>query len=300
MKLGTRLRDVRWCSVFHRRVDKALRDDEQYPMTSFPTTRNGTALITGASSGLGVELARLFAADRHDVVLVARSESKLQQLATELNRTHGIRALVLATDLARPSAASKIADHLHAEGLDVDYLVNDAGFGLIGPFLSTSHATELAMIQVNVVALTELTKLLLPAMIARGRGRILNVASTAAFVPGPFMAVYYATKAYVLSLSQALSNELHGSGVTVTALCPGPTRTGFAASAGEVARPTFQARMVMEASTVARAGYRGMMRGETTVVPGLLNKLLTQSTRLLPRAMQARITRRVAERRFHA
>jgi uncharacterized protein len=269
-------------------------------MTSSRTTRNGTALITGASSGLGAEFARLFAADGHDVVLVARTESKLQQLATELTQTHGIRALVLASDLAHPSAPMEIANRLRRDGTEVDYLVNNAGFGLIGPFLSTNRATELAMIQVNVVALTDLTKLLLPAMVTRGRGRILNVASTAAFVPGPFMAVYYATKAYVLSLSQALSNELRGTGVTVTALCPGPTRTGFATAAGARSRPSWQARMVMEASTVARAGYRGMMRGETTVVPGLLNKLLTQSTRFLPRAMQAQIARRTAERRLHA
>jgi uncharacterized protein len=304
MRLGSRLRARTESSAFHRRarcdVDKARRGGEEFWMTTSRSSRHGTALITGASSGLGAEFARIFAADGHDLVLVARRERKLQLLAAELSQRHGVGARVIAADLARPAAPTEIVDRLRGDAVEVDYLVNNAGFGHLGPFVSTDRATELQMIQVNVVAPTDLARLLLPSMVARGYGRVLNVASTAAFVPGPFMAVYYATKAYVLSLSQALSNELRGTGVTVTVLCPGPTQTGFAAAAGTAASAPIQRHMVMDAASVARAGYRGMRRGQATVVPGLVNKLLTQSTRLIPRSMQAEIARRVAERRTHA
>ena len=179
-----------------------------------------TALITGASSGIGLDLARLFAKDGHDVVLVARSEGKLREIAAELERDFGMTAHVIVADLAKPDAPQTLVAQLP---VDVDVLVNNAGFGVLGPFVETDLAKELEMIQVNVVALTHLTKLLLPPMVARRRGRVLNVASTAAFQPGPLMAVYYATKAYVLSFSEAIADELRDSGVTVTALCPGPT-----------------------------------------------------------------------------
>ena len=218
-----------------------------------------------------------------------------------------MRALVTG---ASAGLGAEFARQLAADGFSLVLVARDeARLRSLADELVAARGTEVEVLAADllehddlerVAALTDLTKLLLPAMVVRGRGRILNVASTAAFGPGPFMAVYYATKAYVLSLSQALSNELHGTGVTVTALCPGPTRTGFAAAAGAGARPSWQARMVMDAATVARAGYQGMMRGDTMVVPGFLNKLLTQSTRLLPRSVQARITRRVVERRIHA
>ena len=188
-----------------------------------------TALITGASSGIGADLARLFARDGYDVVLVARSEEKLREVAEGIGKEHaGVTARVIVADLARPDAARDVVDALG--GLPIDALVNNAGYGVAGPFVETDVRSELEMIQVNVVALTHLTKLLAPGMVARKRGRILNVSSTAAFQPGPLMAVYYATKAYVLSVSEALAEELRGSGVTVTALCPGPTATGFAAA----------------------------------------------------------------------
>src|SRR3954447_6416423 len=217
-----------------------------------------TALITGASSGIGLDLARLFAKDGCDVVLVARSEGKLRELAAELERDCGVTAHVIALDLARPNAAEALVQRLPA---DVDVLVNNAGFGVAGPFVETDLAKELEMIQVNIVALTQLTKLLLPKMVARRRGRVLNVASTAAFQPGPLMAVYYATKAYVLSFSEAIADELRDSGVTVTALCPGPTETGFAAVAGMDQTRLFTLMKPMTSAEVAKKGYEAMKRG---------------------------------------
>src|SRR3989475_8551934 len=189
-----------------------------------------TALITGASSGIGLELARVLAEHGHDGGLVARSEATLQSLAAEL-KARDVRAHVIVVDLSAPGAAKAVVDRVRDLALEIDVLVNNAGYGVYGPFLETSLDAELAMIRVNIVALTELTKRLLPAMVARKRGKILNVASTAAFLPGPLMAVYYATKAYVLSFSEAIANELEGTGVTVTALCPGPTASGFQAAA---------------------------------------------------------------------
>jgi len=252
-----------------------------------------TALITGASSGIGLDLARLFAKDGCDVVLVARSEGKLRELAAELERGGGVTAHVIALDLARPDAAEALVQRLPG---DVDILVNNAGFGVAGPFVETDLAKELEMIQVNIVALTELTKLLLPGMIARRRGRILNVASTAAFQPGPLMAVYYASKAYVLSLSEALANETEGTGVRVSALCPGPTETGFVAAAGMVESKLFDAN-VMDARSVAVEGYRGMLSGKTIVIPGFRNRLLASGYRFAPRGLITKVVRGIQERR---
>jgi len=253
-----------------------------------------TALITGASSGIGLDLARLFAKDGCDVVLVARSEGKLRELAAELERGGGVTAHVIALDLARPDAAEALVQRLPG---DVDILVNNAGFGVAGPFVETDLAKELEMIQVNIVALTQLTKLLLPKMVARRRGRVLNVASTAAFQPGPLMAVYYATKAYVLSFSEAIADELRDSGVTVTALCPGPTETGFAAVADMTASRLFNVAKPMSSAEVARAGYAAMRRGRRVVVPGVKNKLLTQSIRISPRRLVTTIVRKLQESR---
>jgi short-subunit dehydrogenase len=255
------------------------------------------ALITGASSGIGAALARRFAAGGHDVALVARTLPRLQELADELARTYGIAAHVLRADLADPAAPGALTDELSQHGLVVEILVNNAGFGLWGPFAEADLQRELDMLQVNVVALTHLTRLLLPGMIARGHGKILNVASTAAVAPGPLMAVYYASKAYVLSFSLAIANELEGSGVTVTTLCPGPTRTAFATVAGMDESILFRSPGVMDADAVARAGYEGLMRGKTMVVPGLMNKLLVLGARLAPRGLLVKITRRFQERR---
>jgi short-subunit dehydrogenase len=247
-----------------------------------------TALITGASSGIGAELARLFARDGYDLVLVARGEAKLREL--------GVPATILAVDLADPAASQRVVDELRKRSIDVDVLVNNAGVGVAGPFLETDLQKELAMIQLNIVALTQLTKLLLPPMAARRRGRILNVASTAAFQPGPLMAVYYATKAYVLSFSEAIAEELRDSGVTVTALCPGPTETGFAAAANVGATRLFSMATPASSQAVAAAGYEAMKRGRRVVIPGIRNKLLAQSIRISPRRMVTTIVRKMQEK----
>jgi uncharacterized protein len=256
-----------------------------------------TALITGASGGIGEALARLIAAGGANVVLVARSADRLAALADELSRTHRVTAAVIAQDLAAPDAADAITRQLAEKRLTIDILVNNAGFGVFGFFAATSAGEEARMLQVNVVALTMLTKQLLPGMIERRHGRVLNVASTAAFQPGPLMAVYYASKAYVLSLSEALSNETSGTGVTVTCLCPGPTETGFQDRANLRESRLFSVLGVSNVADVARAGYDGMMAGDSIVVPGLGNKLGVQALRLAPRALVRRAIRLIQGQR---
>jgi short-subunit dehydrogenase len=257
----------------------------------------GAALITGASSGIGLELAKLFAQDGHDLVLVARRGDRLRVLAAELASRHRVRSTVITADLADPGTPPEIARSVEAAGLEIRYLVNNAGYGLVGRFAETDITTELRMIQVNVSALTHLTKLFLVGMLARHEGAILNVASTAGFVPGPFMAVYYATKAYVISFSEALAEELTGSGATVTVLCPGTTRTEFWAAAGADASARLLRRpWVAEAASVARAGYEGLRAGKRMVIPGLANKIMIQSVRVAPRALLTKIARRLQER----
>lgn len=252
-------------------------------------TRN-TALVTGASSGIGLELARLLARDGHDLVLVGRDETRLRALASELTRTCGVTALEMPQDLCHPRAADRIAEQLEARAMSVDVLVNSAGFNIYGRFDRTDGEDELRMLNVNVVALTRLTKLLLPCMIERGFGRVLNVGSTGSFAPGPFDAVYCASKAYVLSLTEALAEELEGTGVTVTALCPGATATRFADRAGMAHTPMFRGRLA-DPSVVARVGYHAMVTGRRVVIPGLMNALMTQSIRFSPRTMVASISK---------
>jgi len=256
-----------------------------------------TALVTGATSGIGLELATLLARDGHDVALVARTRERLDVVARGLSEEFGVRATVLRSDLTRTEAPAEIFDELEARAIALDVLVNDAGFGVHGRFSATPLGRDLAMIQVNIAALTELTKRALPGMLERRRGRILNVASTAAFQPGPLMAVYYASKAYVLSFSEALSNELSGTGVTVTALCPGPTITEFQKAAGVERTALFTGPLVMDAAAVARAGYRGMRRGQRLVIPGVANSVLVQALRVSPRRLATAIIRRIQEDR---
>ena len=270
---------------------------------SKPTKDRDTALVTGASAEMGEELARLFAADGHDVVLVARSREKLEALARELETRHGVRATVIAADLADAAAPEQLFRQVETAGITVGFLANNAGFGLYGAFAEvpgadavTPAAREMEMIQLNVSALTHLTKLFLPGMVARGRGRVLNVASTAAFQPGPLMAVYYATKAYVLSFSEAVGVELRGTGVTVTTLCPGPTKTEFAEVARMEGSRLFTMGGVMGAAEVARAGYEGMMAGRGTVIPGARNRIVACATRLVPRRFAARLAQKAQER----
>jgi len=256
-----------------------------------------TALITGATSGIGLELASLAAQDRHDLVLVARQRDRLESVGRGLAEEYGVRVSVLPKDLSDPSTPAEIGRDLAARGIAVDVLVNNAGFGVYGLFAETAIDRELEMIQVNVVALTHLTKLILAGMLARRLGRILNVASTAAFQPGPLMAVYYATKAYVLSFSEALANETAGTGVTVTTLCPGPTPTGFAERAGFGTSPLLPGPFVWSASAVARAGWSGMMRGKRVVVPGLANRAIVQAERFTPRRLVTAVARKLQESR---
>ena len=253
------------------------------------------ALITGASTGIGRELATLLAARGYHVVLVARDAQKLTELARTLERQFHVKTTVRPHDLTVASAPDDLVTSLASDGLTISLLVNNAGFGIYGPFAESNLQEQLQIIQLNLVALTHLTHRLVPSMLAKRQGRILNVASTAAFQPGPLMAVYYATKAYVLSFSEALANELEGSGVTVTALCPGPTRTPFQDRAGVTT--TRLARRSMEARPVAEAGLRGLFTGQPVVVPGLRNRLLALSVRLLPRSVVTRVVRRVQQRR---
>jgi len=256
-----------------------------------------TALVTGASGGIGEELARLLAAGGANLVLVARGADRLTALAAELSRTHGVQVGVVAQDLSAPDATDVIAHELAARQLTVDILVNNAGFGVYGFFTTTPAEDEARMIQVNIAALTMLTKRLLPGMIERRRGRVLNVASTAAFQPGPLMAVYYASKAYVLSFSEALSNETSGTGVTVTCLCPGPTQTGFQDRARLRESRLFSTLSVASAADVARAGYDGMMAGRAIVIPGVVNRIGVQALRVTPRAVVRRTIRAIQGRR---
>jgi short-subunit dehydrogenase len=241
-----------------------------------------TALITGASAGLGRELARLAAKDGHDVVLVARRRDRLEELAKELESAHGVKTTVIAADLADLAAPSAIADELRAKGIAIDFLINNAGFGTCVSFVHSELARELEMVEVNVRALMQLTRLFLPDMVARKRGRILNIASVAGFVPGPYMATYYASKAFVLSFTEALSAELAGTGVTVTASCPGPTATEFGSVSGNGKTKLFQSN-VAKAEPVARHAYQAMMAGTVVAVPGFTNKMITQFVRISPR-----------------
>ena len=249
------------------------------------------ALITGASGGIGLALARIFAREHYDLVLVARSESRLHEIAGELRSAHSIRVDVLARDLSLPDTI----DEIHERTGAVDVLVNNAGYGLYGPFVQFPIADDLNMMHLNMDALVALTKAYLPGMIDARQGRIMNVASTAAFQAGPLMALYYASKAFVLHFSEAIANELKGTGVTVTALCPGPTATGFQDRAA-----LSEARLMrmgsMSAKTVAEAGYRGLMAGRTIVIPGLRNRVMIQGVRFAPRKLVTAIARKLQEK----
>jgi short-subunit dehydrogenase len=251
-----------------------------------------TALITGASSGIGLELARLFARDGFHLVLVARSRQKLESLASELKQAHGVSVTVLTSDLGKAGAAREVFQAVQSQDIQVDVLVNNAGFGVHGALADTDPDETLQMLQVNVTALTELTRLFLPGMLARKQGRILNVGSTGSFAPGPLMAAYAATKAYVLSFTEALAEELRGTGVSATALCPGVTPTGFQerAQVGQMALAQYG---VVSAERVAAAGYRALMRGQRVVVPGFANQLLVLSTRITPHSLLLPLTHRL-------
>ncbi len=253
-----------------------------------------TALITGASSGIGLDLAKLMAPN-FDLIITARNQGDLESIARELEAAHGNQVHAIPGDLAKADAPQQLFSEIERRSLQVDVLVNNAGFGSYGAFAESDHQTELDMIQVNITALTSLTRLALPGMLGRKRGRIMNVASTAGFQPGPLMAVYYATKAYVIMFSEAIANELKGSGVTVTCLCPGATATRFASRAKMEESRLFKLG-AMKSKDVARTGYKGMMAGKGMVVPGVLNKTIAMSVRFSPRKMVTAISRSLQER----
>jgi len=243
---------------------------------------NQTVLVTGASSGIGRELARQFAAHGARLILVARRVERLQQLGAELKSNHGAESWIIPCDLADAEATQALLDHLRAAGDQIDILVNNAGFGQLGRFDETDPERLYDMVAVNVAAVTRLTRSLLPGMIARRRGGVLNVASTAAFQPGPNMAVYYASKAYVLLLSEAIYEECSGTGVKVSCLCPGPVDTEFGEDSGMEKSLLFKLGP-WPADKVARAGIRGLRRGKPVVIPGFFNKLSAFSVRFMPR-----------------
>lgn len=259
-----------------------------------------TALITGASGGIGEAVARQLAARGSHLILVARSEDRLQALARELAAQYGVQAHVIALDLTRADAGEELEREVTARGLQVDILVNNAGFGGFGEFWEQDAGEISRMIGVNIWALTDLTRRFLPGMVQRGRGRVLNVASTAAFMPGPLMAVYYATKAFVLSFSEAVNEELRSTGVSVTALCPGPVETGFQAAAdlGKSRLLSGPNRVAMlSAAQVANIGVDAMLRRQPVAVAGRINQVQVLAPRFLPRAAMTRLIARVQARR---
>jgi uncharacterized protein len=250
------------------------------------TSARPVALVTGASSGIGASLARELAKDGHDLILAARRVEPMRALAEAL-KADGAGSTVIATDLGKPGAAAGLVQDIAARGLAVDVLINAAGFGTNGRFDQSDAPKVSEMLQVDVVAVTELTRMLLPGMVSRGRGRVMLVASTGAFQPGPQMAVYCASKAYVLSFGEAIAYELKGTGVTVTTLCPGATETEFAQVSKVAGTILFRGSVwpVMSASDVARIGYRGLRAGRRVVVTGLINKVLAIAGRLSPPSM---------------
>jgi len=265
-------------------------------MTQQPNHRK-TALVTGASSGIGYELCKLFAQDGYNLVLVARNASRLAQMASELKDPLGSSPRIIARDLSNPMAPEEIFAELEHDRFFIDVLANNAGFGTYGFFAESNTVREEEMINLNILSLVKLTRLFLPSMLRNRSGKILNVASTAAFQPGPLMAGYYASKAFVLSFSEALSNELRGTGVTATALCPGPTLTDFQKRAGIENTRLFGRGMTMDAATVARIGYKALREGKTTVIAGFQNRLLRELTRIVPRSFAASIVRFIQERK---
>ncbi len=255
---------------------------------------NKTVLITGASSGIGYELAAVFAINSYDIVMIAKDQNKLEAAAATL-KSDTIVITTLAVDLAFAHAPDEIFKTLQSSNITIDILINNAGFASYGLFTENDLKNELAELQVNIVTLTHLTKLYARDMLKRKNGRILNVASTAAFLPGPLMAVYYASKAYVLSFSEALAEEMRGTGVTVSALCPGPTDTGFVKRAHLERSKLFQGE-IMQASEVAKIAYDGLLKGQTVIIPGLQNKFLTSVIKFVPRTLVPKIVKQMQKK----
>ncbi|MFC0189860.1 SDR family NAD(P)-dependent oxidoreductase [Fictibacillus aquaticus] len=254
-----------------------------------------TVLITGASSGIGLSFSEMFAQQGYSLVLTARNDARLMEIAEQLQTKYNVHVKTIAQDLSLSQAPALLAAELDAQNITIDILINNAGFAAYGPFTDTKWEEERDMITVNITALTELTKRLLPGMVSRNKGKILNVASTAAFQPGPLMAIYYATKAYVLSFSEALSYELRNTNITVTALAPGATSTNFESRANLGESRLFKSG-AMSADEVARAGFNALMQGKRLVIPGAKNKLLASVVRFLPRKTVLKIVHYVQDK----
>jgi uncharacterized protein len=253
-----------------------------------------TALITGSSSGIGNELARVHAKNGDNLVLVALDKGKLDELKKDIEDKHKVRVYTIEKDLTFPCAVDEVYKELKQQGISVDYLINNAGFGDFGHFAESDWTKQEKMINLNITALVHLTRLFLPDMIERRSGKIMNVASTASFQPGPTMAVYFATKAFVLSFSEAISNELIDKGITVTALCPGSTDTGFHAIVIGDSR-LVKVRKKSSPALVAEFGYRAMMKGKTVAIHGLKNAFMATSVRFIPRALVVKAARKIQE-----
>jgi hypothetical protein len=259
-------------------------------------TMNKTALITGASLGIGFELANVFAANNNNLVLVARNASKLDAIAKDLSAKYHIKVHTFALDLSEINSAQKVFDFCQKNNMQIDYLVNNAGFGDFGFFAQSNWDKQLQMINLNITTLTHLTHLFLPNMIKNKFGKIMNVASTAAFQPGPTMSVYYATKAYVLHFSEAIANELEGTGVTVTALCPGATESGFQSAAAMEESKLVKGKKLPSSAEVAQYGFNAMISGKKVAIHGMMNYLMANSIRFTPRALVLKVVRMMQDK----
>lgn len=255
-----------------------------------------TALITGASNGIGLELAKIHASKGGDLVLVARNKFKLDEIKIELEKQFKISVYTIGKDLSLTNAAQEIFNETNKENIQVDYLINNAGFGDFGMFAETDWNKELQMINLNITSLTHFTKLYLQDMVKRRSGKIMNVASTAAFQSGPTMSVYCATKAYVLSFTEAISNEVIDKGITITALCPGATETGFQAAGGLDDSKLFKDKKLPTAKEVAQYGYASMMKGKIVAIHGIMNYIMSNSIRFIPRSLVLKISRKMLDK----
>src|ERR1035437_1278674 len=258
---------------------------------------NETALITGATSGIGYELAYIHAKHGGNLVLVARNKTKLEQIKKDLENNYNINAHIIEKDLSLKDSGKDVYDEIKNNNITVDYLINNAGFGDYGFFNDSDWGKLERMINLNITALTQLTKLFISDMIKRGNGKIMNFASTAAFQPGPTMAVYYATKAYVLSFSEAINNEVSNKGVTVTTLCPGPTKSGFQEAASLHESRLVKGRILATSKEVAEYGYNAMLKGKSVAIPGFVNYLIANSVRFFPRSAVVRVARFIQDKR---
>ena len=254
------------------------------------------ALITGASNGIGLELAKIHASKGGDLVLVARNKARLEELKFELENRYKVKVHTIGKDLSAINAAKEVYDETMQQKLRIDYLINNAGFGDFGMFTETDWNKELQMINLNITTLTHFTKLYLQDMVKRKSGKIMNVASTAAFQSGPTMAVYFATKAYVLSFSEAVDNEVRNQGVSITTLCPGATESGFQAAAAMEESNLVKGKKLPSSKEVAEYGYRAMMQGQTVAIHGMMNWILANSVRFIPRAWVVKITRKLQDK----